>query len=1006
MGKLLQYVIKERKVTILLSIILLVYGLYSYYIIPKQENPEVTSPAGMITTVFPGASATDVEKLVSKRIENEVATIDGVEKIESISNNSASIVIVTLNYEVDKDKQWDILRNKLDAVVSELPDGCWAPELDTDLMNTAGMIITLSGENYTYEQLASFAEDFRNELGKIDGVKRFELDGKLEKEVIVKIDIAKLNQYSLSVENIYDLLKAQNLSIPSGAIQTEKGKINVSAPGTFSSIKDIENLIITISSDTGGIVRLRDIANVYMDLESGSNKFKQDGRNAVLLTGYFEPNKNVVLIGNDVREQLDLLKTKFPSDVYIDEVLFQPEDVSQSVNDFVINLMQGVIFVIIVVFLGMGLRNAIIVSTTIPLTIFITFVIMGSMGIEVQQISIAGLIIALGILVDNSIVVSDAIQVYINEGMDKVKAAFEGTKEVAVPVFTSTLTTLAAFATLLALPGEAGQFAMSLPQVVMISLSVSYVVSMLVTPALASIFFQPSKPKKVRRNYLREMFDKMLVFGLSYKKTTVAIAFGALIVSLLLVLTLTIEMFPYADKDVMYLNVKSEVSGDISKTEELVMQVEDLLKNEPEVHTYTTAIGGSLPKFYLTMIPSAPSPDFAQILFKFDLSKGDRRFKDKQDFALYLQEKFERELVGGTVSVNMLAITMPGPDINIRISGEDRDRVNEVAMNIKSKLEDKSGTLNVQDDISRMQYEYVVNIDTDLATNMGLTRYDIQRQINIALYGAEASVFRKSGNEYNIVVKSDIDSKSELENLAIKSRVTEGKILLKSVATIELGKVLNTIKRYDRQASVSITSDVKPGYSVSDIQSYIEEEIKHINTSGVNITFGGEKELIVKYFKGIGVAAVGAIAMIYIILLIQFNSLLQPIIILVTVPLSLIGSILGLVITRTPLTFTVALGFASLIGIVVNNAILLIEYINQARQLGFSVHDACKDSVDKRFRPIILSTTTTLVGLIPLAMSGSSFFVPMAIGLMFGLMVATVLTMVIVPTIYSMITKE
>ena len=1007
MQKIIHAAVTERKLTLLMAIILMITGIICFYIIPRQENPDTSAPVAMITTVYPGAAPEDVEKLVTKKVEDEAASLEGLDYTSSISSHNVSIVIVSLDQGVDYEKRWDDLRTKLDNVKSELPDNCKEPEINTDLTSTAGILIGLSGDNYTYEQLAGFAENMKKQIGKISGVSRFDIDGELKKKIHVEVQIEKLNQYNLSLEDIYQLLQAQNLEIPSGSIKNGDNKINVKTPGIFTSLKDIENLIITISEKNGGIVRLKDIASVTWGLNEDSARVKFKGKNAVLLTGYFEDNKNIVLIGKEVREKLDQLKANLPSDVEISEIQFQPEVVSESVSDFTLNLIEGVLFVVIVVFLGLGLRNALIVSAALPLSMFITFIVMKLTNIQLHMISTMALIISLGILVDNAIVISDSIQIKIDEGMDKATAAIEGTSEMAIPVLTSTLTTVAAFAPLLFLPGAAGEFAASLPQVVIIALSASYFVAMLVTPALASMFFKPTTKKAAGKNRLRNLFEILLQFGLKWRKFTILIAFMVFLMSFLLVPSLGLEFFPDVDKDVMYLDIHCETPGNLDKTESLANQIDEILTKEPTVVKYTTAIGGPLPKFYLTVPIGAPSQDFAQTLMDINIKNSKGQFKSRKEFASYLQDKLDSEIAGGKAKVNMLAYAEPGSDIGIRISGEDEAHILSISNLIQTELSNTPGTMNVSDDSVSTTYSYNLDIDSDIATRLGLTKYDIQRQLNIALYGAKASVYRKSGSEYDIVLKSNISSLEALNNLGVKSSFTNQKILIKQVGNLVLQKQTNTIKHYNKELTVTVSSDVKPGYSAVDIQNHINKNfLPTLDLEGVEISYSGEREQIVKYFGSVGIAALFAVFVIYIILLIQFNSLKQPFIILVTVPLSIIGSIMGLFLTRQVLSFSAILGVASLIGIVVNNAILLIEHINRARKDGLSVTASCIDAVDKRFRPIIFTTATTVIGLIPLMISRSPIFTPMAISLMFGLLVSTVLTLVIIPTVYSLAERK
>ncbi|MEA1975875.1 MAG: efflux RND transporter permease subunit [Bacillota bacterium] len=1005
MSKLILVAIKERKVTILLSIIILFFGVYSYHFIPKQENPDTTSPAAQILTIYPGASATDVENLVTKPIEDVVATLDGIEYIKSFSYDNASIVIVMLNHDVDYDEQWDTLRIGMKQLETELPSGVNIPEMETELTESAGFILSVSGGDYSYSQLLELAKQYKEELNNINGIKKIEIEGEVEKKLIVEIDNEKIFKYDIAISDIYNLIKAQNVVIPSGSIKTESGEINFKVPKSITSQRDVENLIIYISEDNGSVVRLKDIAKVSFIDDDNCLKFRNNGKNAIFITGYFKENKNIVIVGKEVRKTIDKIKGNLPSNLEIDEVLFLPEDVDKSISDFIMNLFQGIVLVVLVVLLGMGRRNSVIVSITIPLSIAITFIVMKILKIDIQQVSIAALIIALGILVDNSIVISDSIQNKINEGKNHLVASFEGAKVEAIPVLSSTLTTIVAFAPLMTLPSEAGEFVKTLPQVVIISLIVSYAVAMLVTPALASKFFLKTDKKKDKLKYIKDKYHKLLAINLNNPYKALGTVIFVFVISLLGIFLIQIKMFPYVDKDIVYFNLNSEVSGDIFKSETLVKSVEKILIEEPEITSISSSIGGGLPRFYMTADIIMPSENKGQVLSNFDLSKSNR-FNDREEFAIYLQDRFDKELLGGYCTVNLLEINMPGPAIDVRISGKNIDDVNTVSDYIYEKLANMSGTMNVQNDKGNYSYEYILSIDEDLASSFGLTKYDIQYQINLALSGNVASIMKANGKEYDIKVKSNIDNLEDINNLAIKSQYTNKKILVKQFAKIHLTKQLTAVKRYNRESLVSVSAGVRPEYGISNLQLEIENFINNeIDISGVKISYGGDSETITKYLAGLVSAGLIALIFVYIILLIQFNSLKQPVIILATIPLAFIGVIIALLVTKTHFTFTVGLGIASLFGIVVNNAILLIEYINRARKEGMNVKEACVDSVEKRMRPILLSSITTIFGLVPLVRAQSSFFTPMAIGLIGGLLISTILTLTVIPTIYYIIER-
>ena len=1003
---LIKAAINNKKIVLFLVTIAILSGCYCYHIIPKQESPDVSSPAAMITTIYPGASSSDIESLVTKKIEDKVEEIDGYDYAESYSKNSASIVILYLNNDADKDKAWRDLRDKIKDIKSDLPDGCQDSVIDTNLTETAGTILSISGDNYSYEQLGNYTDDIKKQLSGVSGISRFDIKGKQDKQVKVDVDLSRINKNSISLEDVCGVLKAQNIDIPSGNLDLKTGKIKVQTPGSFTSLKEIENTIVGVSTDTGQTIKIKDIANVHMDYDDDSSyKYTNNGENAVLLAGYFQDNKNIVLIGDDVRKKLDEIKKQLPQDLKIEEVTFQPKDVDQSVSFFMENLRDGVILVVITVLIGMGFRNAMVVSAVIPISISMSFIAMEVLGIKVHQMSTTALIIALGILVDDAIVIGDVVQVGIDQGMSGDEAAFHGIKKLFVPVFTSTLIIVGAFSPLLNIPGAVGEFMRTLPQVVMICITCSYISALFITPVMSSIFFKKSKETN-KESKLRKMFINLLTYGLKHKRNVIIVALCIFGLSIGLMKTLGMQFFPYADKDVIYIDVSNEKVEDINSTGDLVKQVEDVLKSQKEVTNYTSAIGGGMPKFYITVPTVAPSKDTAQVMVKIDLSKT-KKFDTRQKLVEYLQSQLDSKITGGTATVKLLEQAQPiGAPIRLRLTGDDLDKIYAASDQIQEKLRNIPGTLNIRDDAAKKTYEYEVNIDSTKASEHGLLKSDIEKQINIALKGYSSSVYRKNGSDYDILVKTNISSVEDLKNLDIKSSVTNNKVLLSEVSDINLNSQLDQIKHYKKDKTVTVYSDVKTGYNAVNIEDAVTQEINKMNIDGVHVVYDGEKNQISKNFTSLGVAGAMCILIIYVILFVQFKSFLQPLVIMCALPLSLIGVALGLKMFKMQLSLTAVMGIISLIGVVIRNGILLVEYIIEGRNEGLSIDEACLHAVSQRFRPIILSSTATITGLIPLVFSKSALFGPMSVTIIFGLASATFLTFVIVPIIYSIVNNK
>ncbi|WFD09616.1 efflux RND transporter permease subunit [Tepidibacter hydrothermalis] len=999
--------IKNKKMTVLLIVFAMIFGLYSYYMLPRQESPDVSAPAALITAVYPGASPKDVEELVTKKIEDAIVEVGGYDYSSSKSKNGVSVVTMFIKSDVTPDEAWDELREKLQPVQGELPSECLDIQINTNLTDTSGMIISMSSDNYSYEELADYAQMFKTELSKIDGVSKFEIEGDLEKEIIVEVDVDKLNYYKVSLNDIASVIQSQNINIPSGSVDDGNAKISVKSNGTYGSIEEIKNTVIMVSPQNETVLRLKDIANVYYEVDSSSPRYKDNGVKAVLLSGYFEDSQNVVLIGSEVKEKIEELKSDLPKDIAFNQVIFQPDDVKKSINDFIINLIESIFFVIAVVFFGMGARNAIIVSTTIPLSICMTFVIMYGLGIKLEQMSISALIIALGMLVDNAIVVSDSIQSYIDEDMNKLDACVKGTKDVAMSMLTSTLTTVFAFAPLLLIGSSIGEYVFGVPSVVIIALICSYICAIITTPTLAYIFFKKSKPKKNKGpSKVRNFFDNLQQLAMKKKWAMISVCMIAFLITGVFVKQLDVSMFPKADKNLMYINIRSENASDIDITEKLTDSVVEIIKDQPEVVSYSQAVGSGLPKFYMTVKTGASSNDFAQVLIEFDLEKGER-FKSKDELLNHIQMELDKNVVGGSAIANLLdAGSGGGSPIQIRVSAEKMERLDEVTQLIVNELEKIEGTTNADSDFVAEEYQFSVNVDENKSSMYGISKYDVQKEVSAALRGKNSSTFRKNGNEYDIVVKSDIKTKEELENLAIKSSMTGEKVLLKNVASVDIERQYPSIARYNRERSAVVSSDLISGYAAGDIEKQLKDKIRELglsDLSDVTIDFDGEMSSIQDSFSELGILAIFSIILIIGVLVYQFNSYMQPLIIISTVPLALIGVVFGLFVLNQPLSFTAMLGIVSLIGIVVNNAIVLIDYINGAREDGESINEACKKAVDRRFSPIILSTTTTVIGLVPLLIAGGEMFRPMATALIGGLMVSTLLTLVVVPTVYSMV---
>ena len=1004
MNKLIQWALNNSKIVYIMVVFAIFAGIMSYINMPKQENPQINSPAAIVQTIFPGAPAESVDAMVTSIIEEKAAEVPGIRWLKAESYDNYSLITMMLETGQDTDESWDVLEKALRNVSEELPEECYEPIINTDFVDVEGVILSFGSDDVDGRTLKAYAEKYKEAFKRVDGVSKVQVLGAPEDEIVVDLNYKELNRYPLSTVEISQLVAMANLNIPAGTIEIDGNRFNLNQLAGYNTIDDVRDIIVYGSEETGAIVRLDDMADVRF-AEAKDQVYNYNGQEVVLLSVSFEEEINVVTVGKELRQVMAGLEGDMPEAVDVTEIIFLPEDISQSVNNFIINLIEGVAIVLMIIMIAMGLRSASVIAFSIPLSIMMTFISMSFLGIDIQQISIAALIVALGIMVDNSVVVSDAIHHHMNNGEDRKRAAFLGAKESAIPVLTSTLTTVAAFAPLATLPGEEGKFIYSLPMVVIVTLIASYVVAMFVTPSMAVHFFKVEKQSEKPAGMIRLFFERMLAFGLKYKRTTLVLAFSGFMGALLLVTTMNISIFPYSDKNIIYVNIEAEEKGNLEATEAIVAQVAEVLMQDPYILSYTSAAGGGVPRFDLTIHTIVPAEDQGQIMVRYDMDEVLGHYT-KGQYIYLLQNAIESQVMGADIEVRCLALTMPEPDIEIKILGSDGDKIRETAKAIERAMHDIEGFYNVVNDTPREVYEYVLSIDDDMAAMRGLSKYDIQTQVNVSLLGTEVTTLYEGSSQIPIRIESDVEGIESLLNMAIKSSATGEKILLRDVADVEIANRLTAYRNIDEQRASVVSGYTMPGYTAMVLQAQVESALAGLDTSGLDIVYGGQKSLLTSVFGGFALALLVALVIVYIILMIQFNSFKQPFIIFMSVVLSSIGAIVGLWVFGQDLTFTVFLGIISLMGIVVNNAILLIEYIERARSEGHGIDEACIDAVDKRFRPIILTSATTIMGLVPLILSRSSFFTPMAIALMGGLLFSTILTLIVVPVTYSLFNKE
>ena len=1004
MKKVTSWAISHHLIIYIFSILLMVLGLVAYFDIPKQENPNTNLPAALITTIYPGATSSQVESLVTIPLERALSSLQKVDVMNSFSYNSASVIVVVFEIDADPEASISQLKDIVAKTQASLPDLAMESVINDDLVSTPAFILSFSSDTLDRTELASYAQNAASMISRVQGVSRLDIDGEEEFQVSVLVDVDALNVYQVSIETIVQLMQAQNLTIPSGSIVIDGQSINVQTPSSFESVQDIETMIIKGSQSGFGFVRLSDVATITVESTSRAG-FTRNGNSAILLTGYFNQNVNAVQVGSRVSSVLETLRPSFPDELILDKVVFSPEDIDRSINSFIGSLLQSIGLIILIVMIFVKLRNALVISLILPFSILMTFIVMNFVRLEFHFISIAALIISLGILVDNGIVISEAIQFYINQDIEKKQAIKRAVADTAIPMLTSTLTTMTAFGMFFFVPGVIGRTVATIPIIVISTLSASYFVAMVVIPVFAYHFFKKETQQKIEKTHQSKpyrAFKAMLEFGLKKPKTVVAVAFLTLVISGLLFTQLNISFFPYSNKPVFHIDIQSE-QFNLEQTQHIHDRVLSILSEYDEIEHVTSAYGRGLPKFFITAPVLGESSANAQVLVNVDLSQS--RFESNEDLGRELQARFNDTIVGADVQVRYLEYALPvEARIAVALRGDDLDALLSASQLVQESLRSIAGTTNIRDTNVASEPQYVVNIDPDYLATSGLLKFDVVKTINTALMGTSPTQLSLGTLQLPISIRADVNSLDDLLNLTIRSSATGTIMQLRQVASIGIGFANPSIFRQNGLRTITVLADVLPGFDATTVELALRSQLD-VNPElfDVEVVYRGELSNITDLISNLGISSLAVIAIIYLILVFQFNNLRQPLIILASIPLSLSGVFLGLVLFRVDIQAMALLGAVSLIGIVVNNGILLVEVINSAMNEGLTIHEALFRALAERYRPITLTTLTTIIGVIPLILSSDPLTSPMALVLFFGLAMSTILTMVVIPTLVYMV---
>jgi len=1010
--------IKYNRVTYILLMLIVALGINSYLNLPRDSMPTYTVRMVSIVTNFPGASPERIESLISDKIEKVAQEISEIKNITSQSRTGVSIVKVSLKDEVAaKDLQpiWDRLRRKIEDL-NTLPIGIKGPFLkDEGIGEVFGIFAAFTSDGFEYSEIKNYAEDLRNNIIMLENAAKVEFGGLIDEKIFIEYNDTELANYNLTSSKLKNVIATHNIINSAGEINLGNERIILEPSGNFETIEDIKNILVPVGI-SGETVALGDISTVYRDYITPRKSIaKLNGDNAIFLFVSLKEGANLIKLGKNVDELLLEYNKSLPVGLKVVRTSSQDYFVEGSIDNFVNNVLQSLLIVMFVMFVFLGFRTGLVVASLIPVAFITTFFVMDYLGVGLNKVTLAGLIMSLGMLVDNAIVVAESYIVRMERGESKLDAAIQTGKELVIPLLISSLTTSAAFLSFYISDSVMAEIMGNLFVIITIVLLSSWVISLSLIPLLAMLVIKIKKKKK------ESVFDKWNVYYkkliiVSLKRPYLVIVFVlALFFASLFSFKFIPTMFmPPSDRNLVFMEINLPLGSRIETAEQNVNDIERFIKDSLLVNetrgkgivNWSSFIGIGPNAYDKGYSPGEQSSGYAHIVINTSSFEENSFVMSKLDNFCY------NNLFDAQVIVKQLGTGGSSNPIEIRLSGDDPDKLFALSGEIKKHLNTMPGTKNVDDDWGPKIKKFFIKINQSKLSRSGLTNSDIAVSLNTVLSGFKVGDYREGEDTFSIEMRarnSNTISYDNIESLTIFSQTSGKNIPLGQVAEVLPEWQYSKILRRDLKRTITVQSQVNEGVVASGIMNkllpWIEEQSKDWPL-GYSYEVGGDSEGKKEAMGSIIAKLPISFLIIVLLLVLQFNSLRKTIIILSTIPFGLIGLVAGLLIAKSFFSFTAFLGLISLAGIIINNAIVLIDRI-EIEQIENKLlpYNAIIQATTERFRPILLTTFTTSFGMLPLWISGGEMWRPMAIGIIFGLFFATVITLLFVPVMYKLLYK-
>lgn len=1003
-------------VTLILTTMVVSIGIHAFLKMQRTEDPTITIRTGLVAAIYPGATSEQVEKQVTKTIEKHIFKFPEVRKDKTYSTSRPGLVIINVELEdniKNSDQFWAKLRHEMNLVrATELPDGVRGPVVDSDFGDTVAMLIAIHGKRYGYRELRDYADKIHDEMRTVREVGKLVTYGTQGEEIWVTSSMERMAQYFADPRQVANALMQRNAIQSAGNFEAAQTKIPMRTTGIFNTEDEIRNVLVDVARE-GHPTYIKDFANVERRYQDPNFLVRYDGEPCLLLSVEMQKGKNIVELGEQLEKVFHRLKGLLPPDVQLDLVANQPGVVEERITNLTHEFLLAIGSVIIVTLFLLPFRVALIAALAIPVTLCGTLGVMNALGIALHQVSIAALIVVLGIVVDDAIVIADNYVELLDHKVPRSEAAWRCATEVLVPVLTATVTIICSFLPLLIITGSSGEFIAALPISVAIALAVSFLVAVLLTPMLCRTFIKKGlhdheavksggKEKVSLLDRLQRGYGTLINLFMNRKWLAFVLGGGAFAFGVMLFTLVPQQFFPSAERNQFVIDVWMPQGTRIEATDAVMQRIEKALGSSNGVAHYATFVGQSAPRFYYNVNPQQPDGAYGQFIVNTASVKATNRLV-----------KELRSSLAGLVPEALVIVkelqqgAQVEAPIEVRISGDDIDELKRLGEEVREILEDVPGSQYVHRDYFNDSYMLDVKVNDELANRLGIRDASVSQILYGAFDGAAVSTFWEGDRAVTIKLRLDSASRSsfaDIWNTYVDSELTRARVPLRAVATLETDWQTSRIVRRNGVRTLTVRAFAKPGIYASKILEQARPQIEALELpAGYRIEYGGEKFNQDETFPQMLVALAISLVAIFLVLLVQFKSISDPLVVMASIPLTLFGAVFGLLITHNPFGFTAFMGMISLCGIVVRNGIILVDYCNEKVAEGETLEQAAREAGARRLRPIFLTTMAAAVGVTPMILSGSSLWSPLASVIAFGLIFSMFFTLLVIPVLFVVI---